>query len=214
MLPPGKLTPAERREQARQRRLHHDQLRRKARLAERISSMLVPHSFRVASYNVLGASHTSGGGSHGGFASGGSRMATGVGYLRAIGADVVGFQEFEDPQYATFSAMAPEYAVWPGRELGPKSIRFSIAWNTGSWTLMEAQSVGVPYAGGGYIEMPYVRLQNNASGRQIWFANFHNPADTPNLGNNGAVAGCRDGDPGRPGQPAAHRDGTSGDLHR
>ncbi len=185
VLPPAKMTAAERREKARQRRLHHDQLRRKARLAERISSMLVPTSFRVASYNVLGASHTVGGGSHRGFASGGSRMATGVGYLRAIGADVVGFQEFEDPQYSTFSALAPEYAVWPGRELGPKSIRFSIAWNTNSWTLVEAQSVGVPYAGGGYIQMPYVRLQNNASGRQIWFANFHNPADTPNLGNNG-----------------------------
>jgi hypothetical protein len=185
VLPPAKLTAAERREQARQRRLQHDQLRRKARLAERISSMLVPTTFRVASYNVLGASHTSGGGTHGGFASGGSRMATGVGYLRAIGADVVGFQEFEDPQYATFSALASEYAVWPGRELGPKSIRFSIAWNTNSWSLVEAQSVGVPYAGGGYIQMPYVRLQHNESGRQVWFANFHNPADTPNLGNNG-----------------------------
>jgi hypothetical protein len=184
-LPPAKLTAAERREQTRQRKLHRDQLRRKARLAERISNMLVPTSFTVATYNVLGASHTSGPGSRGGFASGGSRIATGAGYLRARGVDVVGFQEFEDPQYSTFSAVAPEYAVWPGRDLGPKSIRFSIAWNTGEWTLVEAQSVGVPYAGGGYIQMPYVRLQNNESGRQVWFANFHNPADTPNLGNNG-----------------------------
>ena len=107
-----------------------------------------------------------------------------VGYLRAHAIDVVGFQEMEDPQYAAFASMAGEYAVWPGRELGPKSVRFSIGWRTSTWSLVEAQSIGVPYAGGSYIQMPYVRLRHNVTGREVWFANFHNPADTPNLGQN------------------------------
>lgn len=78
-----------------------------------------------------------------------------------------------------------EYGVYPGRALGPKSIRFSIAWRLSEWSLVSASSVGIPYAGGSYINMPYVLLRNNASGRQVYFANFHNPADTARLGNNG-----------------------------
>ena len=32
--------------------------------------------------------------------------------------------------------------------------------------------------------MPVVLLESISTGRRAWFANFHNPADTPNLGNN------------------------------
>ena len=32
--------------------------------------------------------------------------------------------------------------------------------------------------------MPVVLLESTSTGRRAWFANFHNPADTPNLGNN------------------------------
>ncbi len=155
-----------------------------ARAAEIAS--LPAASFRVATLNVLGASHTSSSGNRKGFASGAARMGTAVGLIRARGIDVIGFQEFEDPQYATFARMTGgEYGVYPGRALGPKSIRFSIAWRLSEWSLVSASSVGVPYAGGSYINMPYVLLRNNASGRQVYFANFHNPADTRRLGNNG-----------------------------
>jgi endonuclease/exonuclease/phosphatase family metal-dependent hydrolase len=142
--------------------------------------------FRVASFNVLGASHTSGRrANRRGFSTGVARMAVGADLLSARGIDVVGFQEFEDPQYASFmSRTGGSFGVYPGRALGPKSIRFSIAWRLSEWTLVEASSVTVPYAGGSRIQMPYVLLRDNASGREVYFANFHNPADTPRLGRN------------------------------
>jgi endonuclease/exonuclease/phosphatase family metal-dependent hydrolase len=170
------------------------QLRKQAAEAEKAAKALTAASFRVASFNVLGSSHTAGTSRRAGFTSGAARMGMAVNYLRARAVDVVGFQEFEDSQYAAFAGMtAGEYAVWPGRALGPRSIRFSIAWRTSTWSLVDASSVAVPYAGGNYIQMPYVRLQHVASGREVYFANFHNPADTPRLGGNARWRGIATG---------------------
>ena len=69
--------------------------------------------------------------------------------------------------------------------LGNKSVRFNIAWRTGVWTFVDAHTLSIPYAGGSRIDMPVVLLESNATGRRAWFANFHTPADTPRLGNNG-----------------------------
>jgi len=50
--------------------------------------------------------------------------------------------------------------------------------------MVEAHTLSIPYAGGSRIAMPVVLLESISTGRRAWFANFHNPADTPNLGNN------------------------------
>ena len=84
-----------------------------------------------------------------------------------------------------FSARAGEYSLYPGLALGDKSVRFNIAWRSSMWKMVEAHTLSIPYAGGSRIEMPVVLLESIATGRRAWFANFHNPADTPNLGNNG-----------------------------
>ena len=141
-------------------------------------------SFRVASYNVLGDSHTGPGGNKPGFPDGSPRMDMAISALRNNGVDVVGFQEFEASQYAMFSSRAGEYALYPGLTLGDKSVRFNIAWRTSMWRYVEGRSISIPYAGGSRIEMPVVLLESTLNGRRAWFANFHNPADTPNLGNN------------------------------
>ena len=186
--PPPPISKEDRRqagkESAREKLRKQERLRRRALTAEAVARAQLATNFRVASFNVLGASHTGGAAGRAGFGAGSSRMAMAVSYLRARAIDVVGFQEFEDPQYTAFANTAGEYAVWPARALGPKSIRFSIAWRTTTWTLAEARSIGSPYAGGGYIQMPYVKLRHNVTGREVWFANFHNPADTPSLGRN------------------------------
>ncbi|MCY7401802.1 MAG: endonuclease/exonuclease/phosphatase family protein [Nocardioides sp.] len=143
-----------------------------------------PVSFRVASYNVLGDSHTGPGGNKPGFPDGGPRMDMAISALRNNGIDVVGFQEFESSQYAMFTSRAAEYSLYPGLSLGDKSVRFNIAWRSSMWRLVEGRSISIPYAGGSRIEMPVVLLESTLNGRRAWFANFHNPADTPNLGNN------------------------------
>ncbi len=159
------------------------------RLAQRVSKQLerrsAPVEFRVATFNVLGDSHTGPGGNKPAFYPDGSaRMNMAISVLRNNSIDVVGFQEFEASQHAMFTARAGEYAVYPGLSLGDKSVRFNIAWRTGAFTLVEAHSISIPYAGGSRIEMPVVLLESTTTERRAWFANFHNPADTPSLGNN------------------------------
>lgn len=159
------------------------------RLAQRVSQQLkrrsAPLEFRVATFNVLGDSHTGPGGNKPAYYPDGSaRMNITIAALRNNGVDVVGFQEFEASQYAMFTARAGEYALYPGLSLGDKAVRFNIAWRSSAFTLVEARTLSIPYAGGSRIEMPVVLLESTATGRRVWFANFHNPADTPNLGNN------------------------------
>ena len=158
------------------------------RLARRVSEQLdrrtQPVTFRVASFNVLGDSHTGPGGNKPGYPDASARMSMAIGLLRSHQVDVVGFQEFETSQYHMFTARAGEYATYPGLSEGDKSVRFNIAWRSSMWNLVEAHTLPVPYAGGNRIGMPVVLLENVETGRRAWFANFHNPADTPSLGSN------------------------------
>lgn len=159
------------------------------RLAKRVSQQLEarsqPVSFRVASFNVLGDSHTGPGGNKpASYPDAGPRMDMAISMLRSNGIDVVGFQEFESTQHNMFTARAGEYSLYPGLSLGTKSVRFNIAWRSSMFRLVEAHTLSIPYAGGSRIEMPVVLLESTSTGRRAWFANFHNPADTPRLGNN------------------------------
>ncbi len=158
------------------------------RLAERVNDQLErrtqPFSFRVASFNVLGDSHTGPGGNKPGFPDGSPRMDMAISALRGNAVDVVGFQEFEASQYNMFTARAGEYSLYPGLAMGDKSVRFNIAWRSSVFRMVDAHTLSIPYAGGSRIEMPVVLLESISTGRRAWFANFHNPADTPNLGNN------------------------------
>lgn len=166
------------------RRFRAAQRKLAARVSQQLARRTQPFEFRVASYNVLGDSHTGPGGNKPGFPDAGPRMDMAIAALRNNGIDVVGFQEFEQSQFAMFSARAGEYSLYPGMSLGNKSVRFNIAWRSSVWRLVEGRSLSIPYAGGSRIAMPVVLLESIGSGRRAWFANFHNPADTSNLGNN------------------------------
>jgi endonuclease/exonuclease/phosphatase family metal-dependent hydrolase len=176
---PEQLAESVRRFRAAQRRLA-------ARVSRRLSAerRVPPVEFQVATYNVLGDSHTGPGGNKPGFPDAGARMDMAIAALRGNGIDVVGFQEFEASQHNMFVARAGEYSLYPGLSLGDKSVRFNIAWRSDMFRLVEAHTLSIPYAGGSRIAMPVVLLESTSTGRRAWFANFHNPADTPRLGNN------------------------------
>jgi len=89
-------------------------------------------TFRVGTFNVLGSSHTAKiGGNKRGYASGATRMGMAYSLISQADLDVVGFQEFEDPQYARFRSIAgSRWDVYPGPSLDRGSIRDSIAWRT------------------------------------------------------------------------------------
>jgi len=133
-------------------------------------------SFNVVSFNALGFSHTARGGDRRGWAPGTVRMRSVVGILRAQDASVVGFQELQGPQYATFRAMAPDFQSYPGWAMGSQPLQNSIAWRTSDWELVQAQTTPIPYFYN-RVPMPQVLLRNVHTGREVWFGNFHNPAD-------------------------------------
>ena len=142
-------------------------------------------TFRVGTLNVLGDSHTARGGNKKGWASGYTRMGWAYSMIMRADLDVVGFQEFETPQYHRFQSLGgSRWDVYPGPTLDRGSIRDSIAWRTDTWTFVEGTSIAIPYFHGQLIRRPVVKLQNVASGRQVWFSNTHNPASTPRWGNN------------------------------
>ncbi len=139
---------------------------------------LEPVVFRVSTFNVLGAGHTTAGGNKPGWASGATRMRWAIDLLRGAGVDVVGFQEFQRPQFAVFNNSMPNWGVYPGAQLRRRGATAnSIAWDEGKWERVEAHTIDIPYFGGKPWPMPYVLLRDRYSGQEVWFANFHNPAD-------------------------------------
>ncbi len=140
--------------------------------------------FVISSFNVLGSSHTRPGGNKPGMASGTTRMQWAVQLVERHGVDVVGFQELEEDQLHTFNRLAGgRFGIYPGMQLGKPETRNSLAWRTSTWQLLEAQYIDIPYFDGNLRKMPVVLLQHRATGRQAWFANFHNPASTKRVGN-------------------------------
>ena len=133
--------------------------------------------FTISSFNVLGASHTSGAGKRPGMASGRVRASRAVDLVRRHGSDVVGFQELQGVQLATLQRQT-SMEFWPGFALRSRDTENSIGWRTDKFTAVEKRTVTIPYFNGSPRPMPVVKLRSNDTGLEAWFANFHNPADT------------------------------------
>lgn len=146
---------------------------------------VAPYSFTVASFNVLGHSHTVPGGNRPGWAPSSVRMGWAVASLHGHGIDVVGLQEFQAPQLHNFNGRAGgTYEVWPGLAVGHDGVENSLAWRRSMFRAVERHVIGVPYFGGRPKQMPYALLEHVATGQRLWVANFHNPATTKSHGNN------------------------------
>jgi endonuclease/exonuclease/phosphatase family metal-dependent hydrolase len=144
-----------------------------------------PVTFRMASFNVLGSSHSSGGGNKPGFAEGPVRMGWTVDLLRASGVSVVGFQEYEPNQHHTFvRRTGGSWGVFPGMSMGTRGVRNSVAWSSATWELVEAHTSTIPYFRGNPVPMPYVLLEHRETGQRAWFISIHNPTSNPKRGNN------------------------------
>jgi hypothetical protein len=133
-------------------------------------------TWRMATFNLLGAAHTGGRGKDPGRASGGARMQGALQIIKQHQVSVVGFQEMEGSQRGDFAAGAPKWQLYPGNALGNAGEN-SIGWDTDVWQLITPQTILIPYFGGNNRPMPYILLQNKATGVLSYFTNFHNPAD-------------------------------------
>ncbi|MFC7493824.1 MULTISPECIES: endonuclease/exonuclease/phosphatase family protein [unclassified Nocardioides] len=148
--------------------------------AERIAQGLPvtpAEPFGIASFNMLGASHTNGKGRRAHFANGATRAGQAASLISSLGIDVVGAQEFEPVQQSVFLSRLPSWSVFPGQTLSVIDGTNSIAWNSSLFELVQAETIAIPYFGGRTVQMPYVLLEQRSSGQRFWVANFHNPAD-------------------------------------
>jgi endonuclease/exonuclease/phosphatase family metal-dependent hydrolase len=94
-----------------------------------------------------------------------------IGYLKGV--DVAGLQEFQGPQQQAFRAAKTGFAM-SAREDN------AIVWNDSKFRLVKESSITVPYFEGHQKKMPVVLLEDRATGKQAYFINIHNPADTKN----------------------------------
>jgi endonuclease/exonuclease/phosphatase family metal-dependent hydrolase len=144
-----------------------------------------PTSFRVATFNVLGASHTAAGGNKKGWASGSARMAMATSVIQGSGADIVGLQELEIGQARTFLGRTNgAWGLYPGPGGGTLTVRNSVAWRTSVWELVSSRTVPIPYFHGNRVPMPVVELRNRETDQTVYVMNIHNPATTSRHGNN------------------------------
>ena len=143
-------------------------------------------TFRMASFNALGSSHTRKGTRRKQKASGYARTTRAGQYVLDNKIDLVGFQEMQgDQRNAFMNATGGQYALYPGNELRSMDGENSIAYRLDTWELVKADSVPIPYFGGRPRNMPVILLRNKQTGITAYFTNFHNPADTAEFGKQG-----------------------------
>ena len=141
-------------------------------------------TFRMATFNALGSSHTHKGGHRKQKASGPARTARAGQYVMDNNIDLIGFQEMQGDQRSAFmNATGGRYALYPGDSLRSMDGENSIAYRLDTWELVKADSIPIPYFGGNPRNMPILLLRNKQTGITAYFANFHNPADTAQFGN-------------------------------
>ncbi len=139
--------------------------------------------FTIASFNVLGHSHTEPGGHSPGMPAGPVRMEWQMGILRALSVDVVGLQEFQPPQMDAFVRLSGgEYALYPSPSSPQRNKQNAVAWRTSMFDLVEARSVMIPYFNGNLVPMPLVKLRHRTTGLDVWVMSVHNAASIRALG--------------------------------
>ncbi len=134
--------------------------------------------FTMATFNLLGSSHTRQSGKEPGKASGPQRLNGALQVLDQHQVTVVGLQEFQTDQRRAFQSRAQGWQMYPGLTMRGGDGENSIAWRTSVWELVKPSTVSIPYFRGNIRQMPSVLLRNKQTGLVAYFSNFHNPADT------------------------------------
>ena len=128
----------------------------------------------VTTFNVLGSQHTRPGGGAGNYAPGRIRTEWSKNLLDVLKSDIVAFQELQVDQYGNLKrALGDTHAFYPATTRRTKRVWQSVMWDRSQWSLVEARTVSIPKLGR-TRPMPLVRLDNRATGRDIWVFNVHN----------------------------------------
>lgn len=134
---------------------------------------------KVASFNVLGASHTAAGGNKPEYKSGVDRVPGMVDQLKKHNVEIAGLQEFQDSQQDAFKKAAPGYALFGDKD------NF-VTWKTDRYETVDQKLFDIPYFEGNIRKMPAVKLKDKQTGKEVWVISVHNPADTKDHPKNAA----------------------------
>jgi hypothetical protein len=145
-----------------------------------VANLFNNSGFVVASFNTLGASHTRDSSRYATYA---VRTPKQVTLLNDYRVDVVGLQEFQKPQRASFLTTAGStFGMYPTNAMLAADTRTdtenSIIWRNSTMQFVSGELIDIPYFNGMNPprKMPVVLLRNRATGRTAYFINVHNPA--------------------------------------
>jgi endonuclease/exonuclease/phosphatase family metal-dependent hydrolase len=142
-----------------------------------VPNLFDTRGFLVASYNVLGASHTR---NSTRYATGNARLNRSMTMLNARGIDVVGTQEFQESQYDHWVRRGYN-STWGSYYWNPAGKRRdtenAIIWRKSTMEFVSGHTFDIPYFNGNIRHVPAVLLREKSSGRTAYFLNVHNPAN-------------------------------------
>jgi hypothetical protein len=142
-----------------------------------------PATFRISSFNVLGASHTVHSRK---WDTGAVRIVRVNRLLERHHIDVAGFQEMQGSQLTKLKKItAGSWSFYPGLQLSRMDSENSIGWRTAKFDLLQATTLRIPYFNGHPRKMPLVLLREKATGMMLYVTNYHNPAETAKYHNQG-----------------------------
>ncbi len=131
-------------------------------------------SFRVATFNVLGAHHKA----YLDRAKKSVKVINGAALEDGKSIDIVGLQEFEEVQRKYFAGELPNYGMYP--KPSSNKAENAIMWDSTKFDLLQgSMQEGLVYFCGG-LDAPMVLLQDKATKQKFYVLNTHDPANSGN----------------------------------
>jgi len=127
-------------------------------------------TFQIGSLNVLGSNHTP---PKSGYASGTTRAVWESDLIENTGIDLIGLQEVQPDQLHVFVSQLGGYRIWPQETLGRNSYRRQIVWRDDLFELIDTGTITTIFSGQ-LIPLPYVLLEDRATGGQFYAVTMHN----------------------------------------
>jgi endonuclease/exonuclease/phosphatase family metal-dependent hydrolase len=142
-----------------------------------VGDLFGDRGFSIASFNVLGASHTARSSK---FATGNSRIVRAMSLINAHHLDVVGTQEFQESQfdYWTSRGYGNTFGAYYWDPDGNRrDTENAILWRKSTIDFVSGETYDIPYFHGNIRHVSAVLLRERSSGRTFYVMNVHNPAD-------------------------------------
>lgn len=140
-------------------------------------------NFNIASYNLLGASHTEpGGDTTQGHDRYGPRLDKAISIMKQNNFDIVGLQELESPQRKKLLNDAGDtYDIYPSTDIATNNFsENAIIWIKSKFSLVESGKTTIPYNATLNRDVPWVKLKDRTSGQEFYVFNTHDPVGENN----------------------------------